>query len=412
MEGAAHVPSHTRRQRPGRRNDWRWRRSNATSAHVSHAAGRVDGMQEWASADRFPSGTPQELAQRVRARARELGFDRVGFADATTPLVEDFDRYAELVARGWHGAMSYLGRQPELRRSVARPELVAGARTVICLGWGYRRHPHEDAADPPLARRIARYARGRDYHGFLRRRIDQLAAFVRGLASGTLARAFCDTGPVLERAWAARAGIGFVGRNHMLIAPGLGSYLLLGEVVTTLTLPADEPHAEEPCGDCRACIVACPTAALVAPGMLDPRRCVAYVTTELREAVPPELREAVSERLFGCDRCQEVCPHNGPSAADPLDPGPARPLARWGRVRVEELVTLEDERWRVLARGTALRRVPAWAMARNAQLLAARLATEAAAGAPRAHSPPGRDDREIGQGGGSEVGAGAVRSLY
>jgi epoxyqueuosine reductase len=328
-------------------------------------------------AGRAPLGAEQDAAARIEARARELGFDRMGFASAAEPLTEDFARCARLVAQGWHGTMSYLAEQLDARRRVDGPEIVPGARTVISLAWCYHRAVAEELGDPPLARLIARYARGRDYHGFLRKRLGALAAFVRSLGPGVQARAFCDTGPVLERAWAARAGLGFVGHNAMLLAPGLGSYLLLGEVVTTLALPPGRP-VEPQCGSCRACLEACPTGALVAPRIVDPRRCVAYVTTELRAAVPDELRRAVGEHLFGCDRCQEACPHNAGATVAALDPGPARPLERWARLGLPELVALDEEGWRSLSRGTALRRVPAWALARNARLVAARQAALAA----------------------------------
>jgi epoxyqueuosine reductase len=188
-----------------------------------------------------------------------------------------------------------------------------------------------------------------------------------------------------------RAGLGFVGHNCLLIAPRLGSYLLIGEVVTTLELPPGRPIAAR-CGDCRACLDACPTSALVAPRTIDPRRCLAYLTIELREPIPPALREATSERLFGCDRCQEVCPHNGVDARPSLDPEPSRPLRRWSRLGLRDMVVLDEEGWTATARGTALCRVPAWVMARNALLVAWRLTQEdpiaarAALAAGRSHA--------------------------
>jgi len=228
---------------------------------------------------------------------------------------------------------------------------------------------------------VARYARGRDYHGFLRRRLRRLAAFVRSLGdedTPVLARPLCDEEPVLERAWAARAGLGFIGKNGMLIVPGLGSMVLLGEVVTTLELgplppnPPAETTAER-CGSCTRCLDACPTSAFVAPFVLDPRRCVSYLTIEHRSSVAVELRAGVSDHLFGCDDCQTVCPFNaGTLARAPLDASdgsPFEPLARWSRVRLEDWLLCDEHGWHRLVEGSPLKRPGRSGMARNAAIV-------------------------------------------
>ena len=212
------------------------------------------------------------LGERVRAKARELGFDTVAVARADVSLERDVERYEAFVAAGMHGEMSWLARHRDARARLDGDSILPGARSVVCLARRYQRPPQRERDDPETARTIARYARGRDYHGFLRQRVRRLAAFIRTLGSPgrpVSARPLCDDAPVLERAWASRAGLGFVGKNGLLIVPGVGSMVLLGEVVTTLRLDLDEPMTER-CGACTRCLEACPTRAFVAPFVLDP----------------------------------------------------------------------------------------------------------------------------------------------
>jgi epoxyqueuosine reductase len=207
----------------------------------------------------------------------------------------------------------------------------------------------------------------------------RLAGFVRSLGSPgrpTLARPLCDEEPVLERAWAVRAGLGFIGKNGMLIVPGLGSMVLLGEVVTTLDLGGDEEEPTrlaERCGACTRCLDACPTRAFVSPFVLDPRRCVSYLTIEHRSPIAPELRPGIGEHLFGCDECQTVCPFNagtGARAPDTAGDGdPFAPLARWSGLRLESLLSLDDAGWRAISAGTPLKRAGRAGLARNAAIV-------------------------------------------
>ena len=316
----------------------------------------------------------RDQRERVLSAARALGFDAVGVARADVPLRPDFDRWRAFTSAGKHGEMGWLAAHPEPRERLDRDTVLAGAKSVVCVA---RRYPQGGASDEPgIAASIARYARGRDYHGFLRRRLRRLAAFVRslGTADGPVrARPLCDEEPVLERAWAVRAGLGFVGKNGMLIVPGIGSMVLLGEVVTTLDLgPEGEPMSER-CGSCTRCLDACPTGAFDAPFVLDPRRCVSYLTIEHRSAVPVELREGVGDHLFGCDDCQTVCPFNagarGRSPVDASDGEPFAPLARWARSSLEALLDLDEAAWRALAEGTPVKRAGRTGLARNAALV-------------------------------------------
>lgn len=306
----------------------------------------------------------------VKERARALGFDIVGVARADEPLGVEHERFRAFVAQGMHGAMDYLAANVEARRRLDTADILEGARSVICVGRRYARPEAAEARDPPLARGMARYARGQDYHVFLRKKLRKLAAFVRTLAPDVEARAFLDTEPILERAWAARAGLGFVGKNGLLITPGQGSYQILGEVVTTLALVPDTPMAER-CGSCTRCLDACPTQAFPAPFVLDARRCVSYWTIEQPEAPPEELRAAIGEHLFGCDVCQEVCPFNRTAPPPESTTAPFLPLERWEKLDLADLVTLPAERWDEIASGSPVYRARRSGVARNAALVAA-----------------------------------------
>jgi len=295
---------------------------------------------------------------RIRAKALELGFDAVGFARADEPLEADFDRYEAFLDAGMHGEMQLLADAREARRRLDRTTIQEGAKTIICVAKRYQR----SEADEGVAAHLAQYARGRDYHRSLRRRVRQLAAFVRTF--GERARPMMDEEPVLERAWAVRAGLGFIGKNGLVIIPGMGSMVLLGEVVTTLAIDFEPVAAMgERCGKCTACIDVCPTKAIVRPFVVDPRRCVSYLTIESRSPIPVELRAGVGEHLFGCDDCQTVCPFNaGKGRAERL----FEPLPRWRGLTLEDLLSAD---WMEIARGSAVHRATADGLARNAAIV-------------------------------------------
>jgi epoxyqueuosine reductase len=327
----------------------------------------------------------------VREKALALGFDAVGVARADEPLGVEHDRYRDFIAQGMHGAMGWLAEGAGVRRRLDTDDILAGARSVICVGRRYGRAAEDEAADPPLARSIARYARGQDYHVFLRKRLRKLAAFVRTLGPGVEARPLMDTVPVLERAWAARSGLGFIGKHGLLITPGQGSYQLLGEVVTTLALTPGTPMAER-CGSCTRCLDACPTGAFPAPFVLDARRCLAYLTIEQPEAPPADLEGKVGDRLFGCDECQDVCPFNRASPPPPEKTAPFRPLPRWGELGLDDLAGLDEAGWERAAEGTPLHRAHRAGLARNAVVVAkARLAADPADAEARRALDRGRE---------------------
>lgn len=327
-----------------------------------------------APADPPARSSPESLAAQVGRKAHGLGFDAVGIARADVSLDTDIAHYDAFVAAGMHGEMDWLARYRSARVRADGDEILPGARSVICVARRYRRPPEMESDDSELAGAIARYARGRDYHSFLRRRIRKLAAFVRSLGEDVRARPICDDAPLLERAWAARAGLGFVGKNGLLIVPGVGSFVLLGEVVTTLELAPDDPIGQR-CGACTRCLDGCPTGAFAAPFVLDARKCIAYLTIEHKSAVEPSLREGMGGHLFGCDDCQTVCPFNaGAAARAPLlapasDESPFAPLEAWSRTRLEELLGLDEAGWLALGVGSPLKRAGRASLARNAAIV-------------------------------------------
>lgn len=248
------------------------------------------------------------LTQRIKSRALELGFDLVGVAPAQT--IPDVDAYRNWINQNFHAEMSYLSRPDAVAKRADPGRLLPGVRSVVVVGISYfmRDLPPEMRNDPTRGL-IARYAWGRDYHDVLTPRLRQLADFVQTEAGGNVSgKIYVDTGPVLERSFGVQAGLGFIGRNTMLISPAWGSYLFLGEILLDVELDYDERDRRGTCGRCTRCLTACPTSAFVAPYVLDSRRCISYLTIELKGFIPRELRSHMGNWIFGCDVCQEVCP--------------------------------------------------------------------------------------------------------
>jgi epoxyqueuosine reductase len=213
---------------------------------------------------------------------------------------------------------------------------------------------------------VARYARGRDYHNVLGKRVRKLVTWLRD--RGYVARASVDTLPVLERAWAQRAGIGFIGKNCCLIVPGLGSHVLLAAVITDAVLAPDTPMAER-CGSCTRCLEACPTAAFVGPRELDARRCVSYLTIEHKGPIPEPLREGIGNRFFGCDACQDVCPFNRTAPPDRALTAPFASDRRWTEHDLTAWLTADEAGFDALSRGSPVRRAGRVGAARNAAIV-------------------------------------------
>lgn len=312
------------------------------------------------------------LAQRVKAAARAIGFDLVGITSATA--TERGSYFRQWLSDGQAGSMAYLANRVEERTDPAA--YLPGAASVICVAINY----HVALEDVPDERRashgrIARYALGIDYHEVIKQRLYRLADWLRQAAPGVQTRCSVDTAPVMEKELAARAGIGWMGKNTCLIHPRAGSWLLLGEVITTLGLPTDEPMADH-CGTCTRCIDACPTDAITAPYQLDARRCISYLTIEHRDAIPDELKSKIGDWLYGCDICQDVCPHNR-RAPDTTDLA-LHPRFPTGGLDVREVMNWSDEAYRAALRHNAIKRVKLPILQRNARIVADNLSTAAA----------------------------------
>ena len=305
------------------------------------------------------------LTRSVKARALELGFDRVAIGPASPP--EHGPAFSRWVEAGYAATMDYLGRREGERRDPAR--VLPGARSVVCVALNY--YQGEEAADPSWSP-VARYAWGRDYHAVMTPRLGDLAAHLAE-AGGAASKGYVDTGPVLERDLAARAGLGWIGKNTMLLHPELGSWFFIGALLTTAALDFDDSLSDR-CGSCRACLDACPTEAFVAPYVLDARRCISYLTIEHRGVIDPALEGALAPWQFGCDICQSVCPWN--RKAPPTREPSFRPSAPFPGA--ERIVAMSDEELRERFAGSALWRAKAAGLRRNAAI--ARAAT---AGAPR-----------------------------
>jgi len=301
------------------------------------------------------------LSDRVKDRALSLGFHLVGIAPAD-PLEGAHDRFVEWLSRGYQAGMGYMDRHAEVRRDVGHPGILSGAKSVVVCAMGYGRRTDPRA----LGARVASYARGRDYHNVLPPRLRKLARFLRDESPGCRTRVFVDTAPLLEKAWAMRAGIGWIGKNACLLHPKLGSRFVLGEVVTDVRLEADSPH-EERCGSCRACLDACPTGAFPEPFVLDARRCLAYWTIEHHGPIPEDLREPMGDRLFGCDDCQDVCPFD--RKAPDLGAPDFATHARWVKRTPADLLALSDYDFAALANGSPMARPGRSGMLRNAAIV-------------------------------------------
>ncbi|MBI4601311.1 MAG: tRNA epoxyqueuosine(34) reductase QueG [Planctomycetes bacterium] len=302
------------------------------------------------SSDPGPPTAPLAGREEVRSLVLAAGFDRVGFAPAgPAPHARDLRRWVE---RGFAGSMDYIARTLERRQDPRR--LLEGARTVIAAAVTYRQPGGPEAAAPAPGRgRIASYALGDDYHRALEARLRRACEALAARFGGRH-RWYADTGPVLERDWAERAGVGWIGKNACAIDAARGSYFFLGEILTTLEIEPDAP-AEDLCGSCRLCIDVCPTGALVAPRELDARRCISYLTIEHRGPLPEDLEAALGGLVFGCDICQDVCPFNrreGVPGADPeLEPRPENLDPA-----LEDLAALDREGFRARFPRSAVRR--------------------------------------------------------
>ncbi|MBC2679935.1 MULTISPECIES: tRNA epoxyqueuosine(34) reductase QueG [Pseudomonas] len=292
------------------------------------------------------------LALSIKQWGRELGFQQVGIAGLD--LGEHEQHLQRWLDSGYHGEMDYMAAHGSKR---SHPEqLVPGTLRVVSLRMDYL------PGDTQMAQRLAqpekayvsRYALGRDYHKLIRKRVQHLAERIQQDIGPFGFRAFVDSAPVLEKAIAQEAGLGWIGKNTLVLNRKAGSYFFLAELFVDLPLPVDEPHASEHCGRCTACLDICPTAAFVGPYVLDARRCISYLTIELKGPIPTELRPLIGNRVFGCDDCQIVCPWN--RFARPSGEGDFQPRHQLDNAELAQLFLWDEDRFLSSTEGSPLRR--------------------------------------------------------
>src|SRR5688572_22277914 len=305
------------------------------------------------------------ISQSIKREARYLGFDAVGITSVVPePPAHGLgllDRLQEWLRRGYHGTMVWMARDPDRR---AHPQIVLpGCRSIISLGMNYDSGLR--AFEGRGHGRIARYAWGKDYHGVLGDRLALLENKVRDLAPEAITRSYVDTGPVMEKAWAQQAGLGWIGKHSNLVSSDHGSWLVRGQILTTLELPPDVP-ATELCGTCSLCMQACPTQAITEPYVVDATRCISYLTIEFRGnrcEIPNELAARMGNRIFGCDDCLDVCPFN--LRADPTQEEAFQP-SKWSlSPDLTELSKLDETTFRTVFRQSPIRRAKHQGFLRN-----------------------------------------------
>ena len=301
------------------------------------------------------------LTERLKQRARELGFDLAGVCPAVAP--PGIARFETWLAAGYAGTMRYL---PDRADAYRHPRhVLPGARSLLVLSMNYR--TVEAARAGPTEGRVSRYAWGVDYHDVIRRRLNQLADFLREAVPQAEVRGVVDTAPLLEREFAQLAGLGWIGKNTLLLNRERGSYFFLAVLLTDLVLHYDAAHEADHCGTCRACLDACPTGAFVDEYVLDARRCISYLTIELRGPVDPSLREPLGNWVFGCDICQEVCPWNRKAVT--TDMPEFAPAEGMNPLELTGLFALDDEAFRKRFRHSPLWRARRRGLLRNAALV-------------------------------------------
>lgn len=302
-------------------------------------------------------GINSSPAESIKRFALDCGFDLVGIAPARLEERHS-SAYRRWLGDGFHAGMDYMARDPERRVDVTKT--LPSARSVVSLALNYYRKP--DAKPETPAGKVSKYAHGADYHKIIEKKLKRLARYIREELGGE-AKTYVDTGPILERAYAQAAGLGFAGKSTNLITKEFGSWVFLASVITDLELEVDKPSTAS-CGTCRLCIDACPTQAIVESGRVDARKCISYHTIESREEIPVEIASKMGEWIFGCDICQDVCPYNY-RAKETKEPNFLQPIAgSW--LSFQEAESLEtDEQFKKHFQGSPVKRTKRSGLKRN-----------------------------------------------
>ncbi|HEU4710690.1 MAG TPA: tRNA epoxyqueuosine(34) reductase QueG [Pyrinomonadaceae bacterium] len=299
----------------------------------------------------------------IKERARAEGFNKVGIVSAA-PLVEEERRLKEWLARGYHGAMSWMARDVEKR--VSPREIFPDARSIVVVALNYYTpHQHENN---PATGKVSRYAWGDDYHDVMNAKLRAVLAWIKEQDPQAEGKVCVDIQPVMDKAWAVRAGLGWIGKHSNVITPEFGSWVFIGELILNLELEYDVERIEDHCGTCTLCIDACPTAAITEPYVVDSNKCISYATIELRAPeLPSSVEQNLSGWMYGCDICQDVCPWNRFEQVT----GEARFAPREGNVNAElrDIVELDHETYVERFRGSAMKRAKLSGLQRNARAL-------------------------------------------
>jgi len=303
------------------------------------------------------------LTETIREKALEIGFHKVGFARAE-PLREEGARLREWLEKDFHGEMAWLEREPEKRTD---PSLIfPGARSLIVLALNYYT-PHEHEPDPAKGK-ISRYAWGDDYHDVVKKKLRELLEWITSEVPGAEGKVCVDTAPVMDKAWAVRAGLGWLGKHSNVITKEYGSWIFIGEIIVNFELDYTTETVPDHCGTCTACLDACPTGAIVAPFLVDSKACLSYATIELRSSeFSPVISENLEGWLYGCDICQDVCPWN--RFQQPTAESAFEPRGSETSIDLDEILSLSPETYAERFRRTAIKRAKLTGLQRNARAL-------------------------------------------
>ncbi len=300
-------------------------------------------------------------SSRIREKALELGFDACGISRAEF-MEDDAQRLQKWLERGMQGEMSYMANYFDKRADPRK--LVPGAKSVISVILNYYPGEKQQASDAPV---ISKYAYGEDYHFVMKRMLKKLLEFVRENFGQVEGRVFVDSAPVLERAWAVKAGLGWVGKNGMLISKKYGSFVFLGELIIDMELEYDKSEMKDHCGSCSACLDACPTKAIMPGRVVDGSLCISYFTIEKKGEIPVEMKDRFENRLFGCDICQDVCPWN--KKAKPHNVREFNPAREWLRMTDSDWKNLKEIDFNRIFKNSALKRTKYKGLMRNLEFL-------------------------------------------
>ncbi|MCY7344780.1 MAG: tRNA epoxyqueuosine(34) reductase QueG [Pyrinomonadaceae bacterium] len=303
------------------------------------------------------------LTEQIKRQAIEIGFDKIGIVRAE-PLVEEGEKLDEWLSKGFHAEMKWLEREPEKRKNPAL--IFPDAKSVIVVALNYfTAHEHEESSEKG---KVSRYAWGDDYHDVLKEKLRELLAFIKTLDASIDGKICVDTAPMMDKAWAVRAGLGWLGKHSNIITKEFGSWIFIGEIILNVELEYETETIEDHCGTCRKCLDACPTAAIVAPYVVDSKACLSYATIELRSAeLPANIKENLDGWLYGCDICQDVCPWN--RFEKPTDEARFEPRADNVSSDLKKILALSPETYAAKFRRSAMKRTKLGGLQRNARAL-------------------------------------------